>query len=118
MLSQFLCFPVGLFENASSLHGLRKLQIRKKIQQKIDKEPLMREASFLQSTLDEGIMSHHSRAGMPLTFPLKYNSSQMYQLKYLVGRILCYRALMLHPREYIWERGQRSNFCILKYQTR
>ena len=103
--------PVGLFENASSLHGLRKLQIRKKIQQKIDKEPLMREASFLQSTLDEGIMSHHSRAGMPLTFPLKYNSSQMYQLKYLVGRIL------LLPCSYAASKGvylgKRSAFEFL-----
>jgi hypothetical protein len=107
----FSNLPVGLFANSTAIHGRTKICLKKKISHKEYHAYLRNDIQFLRSCLDEGKMSHHSRSGVPLFLPFQYNQNQMYQLKYLVGRILLLPCAYASSKGF--ELGKRQSFEFL-----
>jgi len=90
-------FPLGIFDSALLLHGDCQLHLRRPAKITEPYYRLEQEKVFLKEVISNQEMRHHSRNGVSLKIPFNYNEEQMYQLKYLVGKILllpCYVAKM------------------------
>jgi hypothetical protein len=86
--SSYNTIPLGLFDNAICLSGKNRLKLLRKKNYKQPNISLHANVKFFEDIILNREMKHHSRAGESLLFPLRYKLPQMYQLKYLTGRIL------------------------------